>query len=66
MPLYGVTTKAMERSMVGISLRNKIRNEQIKKRIGVKDIIDSIAQLKWQSARHMARQQDRQWIFGIK
>ena len=51
----------MERQMLGASLRDKIRNEEIRRRTKVADIMDRIAKLKWQWAGHMARQEDTRW-----
>ncbi|XP_048522724.1 uncharacterized protein LOC125504564 [Dendroctonus ponderosae] len=46
----------MERSMLGISLRDKIRNTEIRRKTKVKDMIEHVAELKWQWAGHVARQ----------
>lgn len=45
----------MERAMLGVSLRDKIRNEEIRRRTKVVDIIQRIAELKWQWVGHVAR-----------
>lgn len=37
----------MERSMFGISLRDKIRNTEIRGSTNVKDIIERVAELTW-------------------
>ena len=56
-----VTQRAMERAMLGISLRDRIRNQEIRKRTKVADIARRIAQLKWQWAGHIARRTDGRW-----
>lgn len=43
-----VTQRAMERSMLGVYLRGRIRNEEIPKRTKATDIAHGIANLKWQ------------------
>jgi hypothetical protein len=55
------TQRAMERQMLGISLRDKIRNEEIRRRTKVTDKADRIAKLKWQWAGHVARQKNDRW-----
>lgn len=56
-----IMQRGMERSMLGISLRDKIKNEEIRRRTGVKDIVERIAELKWQWTGHIARQKDGRW-----
>lgn len=41
------TQKSMERRMSGVSLMNKLRNTVIRKRIGVTDVMERVALLKW-------------------
>ncbi|CAH2241350.1 jg15550 [Pararge aegeria aegeria] len=45
----------MERAMLGISLRDKIRNEVIRQRTKVTDIAFRVSILKWQWAGHVCR-----------
>jgi hypothetical protein len=56
-----VTQRAMERAMLGVSLRDRIRNDEIRKRTKVTDIARRIADLKWQWAGHIARMTDGRW-----
>ncbi|KAL0832165.1 hypothetical protein ABMA28_001622 [Loxostege sticticalis] len=56
-----VTQRAMERAMLGVSLRDRIRNEEIRRRTKVTDIARRIANLKWQWAGHIARRTDGRW-----
>ncbi|KAJ8706628.1 hypothetical protein PYW07_012706 [Mythimna separata] len=56
-----VTQRGMERAMLGVSLRDHMRNEDIRKRTKVTDIARSIAKLKWQWAGHIARRTDGRW-----
>jgi Reverse transcriptase (RNA-dependent DNA polymerase) len=60
-----VMQRAMERSMLGVSLRDKIKNEDIRKKTGIKDIVERIAELKWQWTGHIARQKDGRWTLRI-
>ena len=56
-----VTQRAMERAMLGVSLRDKIRNTDIRRRTRVTDIARKICKLKWQWAGHIARRTDNRW-----
>ena len=56
-----VTQRAMERAMLGISLRDRIRNDEIRRRTKVVDIAQRISKLKWQWAGHIARRTDGRW-----
>ncbi|XP_038220578.1 glucose dehydrogenase [FAD, quinone]-like [Zerene cesonia] len=51
----------MERAMLGISLRDQVRNEAIRQRTKVIDIAQQISSLKWQWAGHMCRRTDNRW-----
>ncbi|CAH2208160.1 jg21834 [Pararge aegeria aegeria] len=51
----------MERSMLGVSLRDQIRNEEIRRRTRVTDIAQRVAKLKWQWAGNIARRTDGRW-----
>ncbi|CAH2228331.1 jg1561 [Pararge aegeria aegeria] len=59
-----VTQRAMERAMLGVSLRDQIRNEEIRRRTRVTDIAQRIAKLELQWAGHIARRTDGRW--GLK
>ncbi|CAH2216333.1 jg18744 [Pararge aegeria aegeria] len=62
-----VTQRAMERAMLGVSLRDQIRNEEIRRRTRVTDIAQRVAKLKklkWQWAGHIARRTEGRW--GLK
>ena len=50
-----VTQRKMERSMLGVSLRDHIRNEDLRRRTGVTDVVNQIRKLKWNWAGHVAR-----------
>ena len=56
-----VTQRKMERSMFGVSLRDHIRNEDLRKRTDVTDVVDKIRTLKWDWAGHVARMSDGRW-----
>ncbi|CAH2229511.1 jg17627 [Pararge aegeria aegeria] len=51
----------MERAMLGVSLRDHIRNEEIRRRTSVTYIAYRVAKLKWQWAEHIARRTDGRW-----
>ncbi|CAH2244011.1 jg2521 [Pararge aegeria aegeria] len=54
----------MERAMLGVSLRDQIRHEEIRRRTRVTDIAQRVAKLKRQWAGYIARKTDRRW--GLK
>ncbi|CAK1582477.1 unnamed protein product [Parnassius mnemosyne] len=56
-----VAQRAMERAMLGVSLRDKLRNEGIRSRTRVTDIAQPISKLKWQWAGHISRRTDNRW-----
>ncbi|CAH2267521.1 jg22609 [Pararge aegeria aegeria] len=56
-----ITQRAMERAMLGVSLRDQIRNEEIRRRTRVTDIVQRVAKLKWKWAGHIARRTDGRW-----
>ncbi|CAH2235313.1 jg5883 [Pararge aegeria aegeria] len=47
--------------MLGVSLRDQIRNEEIRGRNTVTNIAQRVAKLKWQWAGHIARRTDGRW-----
>ncbi|CAH2263450.1 jg13909 [Pararge aegeria aegeria] len=56
-----VTQRVMERAMLGVSLRDRIRNVEIRRRTRVTDIVQRVAKLKWQWAGHIVRRKDGRW-----
>ncbi|XP_045460954.1 uncharacterized protein LOC123671253 [Harmonia axyridis] len=56
-----VAQRKMERSMLGVSLRDHVKNEDLRVRTGVTDVIYQIARLKWNWAGHVARMVDGRW-----
>ena len=60
-----VMQRAIERRMLGVSLRDRIRNEELRRRSKIKDVIERIAELKWSWAGHVARQSDTKWPLKI-
>ncbi|CAH2217693.1 jg26591 [Pararge aegeria aegeria] len=59
-----VAQPAKERAMLGVSLRDKIRNKEIRKRTRVTEIAQRVAKLKLQWAGHVAWRTDGRW--GLK
>ena len=55
----------MERALLGISLRERIHNENIRRRTGVTDVIERIAKLKWQWVGHIGRPYRKRWTIKI-
>lgn len=60
-----VAQRAMERSILGISLRDRVPNERIRQRTGITDAIERIAYLKWNWAGHVARMPNEKWTKRI-
>ena len=56
-----VAQRSMERAMLGITRRDRKRNEWIRSQTGVQDIILKVKRHKWQWAGHIARLQDERW-----
>ncbi|PZC80416.1 hypothetical protein B5X24_HaOG214718 [Helicoverpa armigera] len=56
-----VAQRAKESAMLGVSLRDRIRNEEIHGRTKVTDIAHRISKLKWQWAGQIARRADCRW-----
>lgn len=56
-----VTQRAMERIMLGVTLRDKIHNSEIRNRTKITDVMKQIASLKWQWTGHIARQDTNRW-----
>ena len=46
-----VAQRAMERRILGVTRKDRIRNEEIRKRTQVKDVIQEALNLKWSWAR---------------
>ena len=57
--------RKMERSMLGIRLSDKIKNETIRKETRVTDVLEKIRNLKWRWAGHVCRMSDDRWTYKI-
>jgi hypothetical protein len=58
---FKVAQRAMERAMLGVSLRDRIRSQVIRQRTKVTDIAHRISMLKWHWAGHISRRTDNRW-----
>jgi hypothetical protein len=56
-----VAQRAMERAIVGVSLRDRIRNQVIRQRTKVADIAHRISMLKWRWAAYISCRTDNRW-----
>jgi hypothetical protein len=63
--LLRIAQRAMERAMLGITLRDRKRSTWIRAKTRVKDIIQVIKQQKWRWAGHIARMRDNRWTKRI-
>ena len=53
--------RAMERRMLNVKLKDRIRNTTIKQRTRETDIVQYVTNTKWKWARHTARIKDNRW-----
>ena len=60
-----VTERAMERIMVGITKRDKVRNTELREKTKVRDVIHEIKTKKWRWAGHLARREDNRWTHKV-
>lgn len=60
-----VMQRAMERAMLNVSLRDRKRNDEIRQKTKVVDVITRMAELKWQWAGHVARLDKSRWTYKI-
>ena len=56
-----VAQRAMERRMLRVTRKDRIRNEEIRKRTQVKDVIQEALSFKWSWAGHLIRRTDNRW-----
>jgi hypothetical protein len=55
------TQRAMERAMIGVTMRDRKTNEWVREQTGLRDIKLVTSKLKWQWAGHIARLPDNRW-----
>ena len=55
------TQRAMERRMLHLSLRDRVRSTDIRKKTKVQDILKKIKSVKWKWAGHLTRVKDNRW-----
>lgn len=60
-----VTQRSMERIMLSVSIRDKIRNSIIRDKTKLIDVIETITPLKWQWIGHVVRQDTERWTHRI-
>lgn len=53
-----VTQRRMERPLLGITLGDKVPDEVIRERTGLRNAFDKIVKMKWNWAEHVARMTD--------
>lgn len=57
--------RAAERSMLGLTLIDRVRNEDIRRKTKVIDAVTMLCKLKWKWAGHLARMTDGRWTERI-
>ncbi|RVE46970.1 hypothetical protein evm_008354 [Chilo suppressalis] len=62
---FKVAQRAMERAMLGVSLKDRIRNDVSRQRTRVTDIAHRISKLKWQWAGHISHRTDGRWSHKV-
>jgi hypothetical protein len=58
---FKVAERTIKRAMLGVSLRDRIRNEVIWQKSKDTDIAHRISTLKWQCSGHISRRTDNCW-----
>lgn len=61
MQKFKTTQRAMERKMMGISLKDKVPNKKIREVTRVADVAEKATRLKWRWAGHVVRSVDEKW-----
>ena len=56
-----ISQRAMERRMLNVKLKDRIRNTTIRQRTRVTDIVEYVTNTKWKWAGHIARVKDSRW-----
>lgn len=59
------TQRSMERCMLGVTRRDRMRIETIRAQTRVDDVIETCKRLKWSWAGHIARATDHRWTYEI-
>ena len=57
--------RAMERILIGVTRRDRVRNQDLRNKTKVKDIIQEIKSKKWRWAGHLARRKDDRWTHKL-
>ncbi|KAJ4437195.1 hypothetical protein ANN_17330 [Periplaneta americana] len=57
--------RSMERKILQLSLRNKVRNEELRNRTGMKDALIIAESLKWKWGGHVVRMDHRRWTHRL-
>ena len=54
----------MERRMLNVKLKDRIRNTTIRQRTRVTDVVQYVTNTKWKWAGHIARMKDNRWTIS--
>jgi hypothetical protein len=54
----------MERKFLQISIKDRIRNEDVRKQLGTRDGVQTAVQLKWKWGGHVSRMHESRWAYG--
>lgn len=56
-----INQRKMERKILCISLKDKIRNSEIRKRTGIQDVVIRATDIKWKWGGHLMRMEQQRW-----
>ena len=59
--MLNICQRRMERKILGITLRNRVRNTEIRSKTQIKDAAETAIRLKWKWAGHVLRLKDDRW-----
>ncbi|KAJ4437180.1 hypothetical protein ANN_17315 [Periplaneta americana] len=57
--------RSMERKILQLSLKNKVRNEELRNRTDMKDVINTAKRLKWKWGGQVVRMDHRRWTHRV-
>lgn len=61
--MLGTCQRKLERKILGVSLHDRIRNEDLRKMTGIKDAATSATYIKWKWAGHVMRMDHNRWAY---
>ena len=59
-----VCQRKMERKILDIKIKDKVKNEEVRKRSNIEDVATIAKQLKWSWGGHVARMEQERWAYA--